>query len=115
MVMKIIKALWIAATVFVLAVSLYAFDGKPNSDIGIFFAWYMLALSFPGSLLVPLVHVALYDGLSITVETSYLSLVLDWVGFFVLGYLQWFKLLPYLVAKLRGLSKKETPAKTSTV
>lgn len=106
MITKIIKAIWIVAAVLVLAVTLYAFDGKPNSDIGIFSVWYMLALSFPCGLLVSLAHVVLYDGLSITVETSYLSLVLDWVGAFVLGYLQWFKLLPYLITKLRGLRKK---------
>ncbi len=105
MILRIIKALWIGATVFVLAVTLYAFDGTSDSDIGIFFGWCMLATSFPGGLLVPLVHVVLYDGLSIMVETSYLSLVFDWVGFFVLGYLQWFKLLPYLIGKIRGLRK----------
>ena len=113
MIMKITKAIWTGATILVLAVTLYAFDGKPNSDIGIFFAWCMLALSFPGGLVVPLVHVALNDGLSIMVETSYLSLVLDWVGFFILGYYQWFKLFPYLITRLRGLKKKEASAKTS--
>jgi hypothetical protein len=113
--MKIIRVLWIGTTVSVLALSLYAFDDKPNSDIGVFFAWCMLAVSFPVGLLVPLVHVALYDGLSITIKTSYLSLALDWAGFFVLGYLQWFKLLPYLIAKIHGLRRKEIPAKTSTV
>ena len=100
--MKIAKALWIGANVLVLMVTLYAFDGKPNSDIGSFFVWYMLALSFPSGLLVPIVHVVLYDGLSIAVETSYLSLMLDGAGFFILGYFQWFRLLPYLIAKLRS-------------
>ncbi len=108
MIMKVLKVLWIGATVFVLFVTLYAFDGNPGSDIGIFFAWYMLFLSSPSGLLVPLVHVALYEGLSISIETSYLSFVLDWVGFFALGYLQWFKLTPYLIAKLRALRKKKT-------
>ena len=106
MILKIIKSLWIAATVFVLAVTLYAYDGKPNSDIGIFFAWCMLFLSFPVGLLVSLAHVALYDGLSVTIETSYLSFIVDWLGFFVLGYLQWFKLVPYLIDKLRAQVKK---------
>lgn len=96
MLIKIAKALWIGAAVFLLFVTLYGFDGKPNSDIGIILAWYGLFLSFPAGLLVSLMHAVLYDGFSITVETSYLSLVLDWLGFFVLGYLQWFKLLPYL-------------------
>ncbi len=106
MVSKLVRAIWVGATIFVLAITLYAFDGKPNSDIGIFFAWCMLILSFPGGLLVPLAHVALFDGLSIAVETSYLSLVLDWVGFFALGYIQWFKLAPYLIVKFRALMKK---------
>ncbi|OKY76113.1 MAG: hypothetical protein BM485_02365 [Desulfobulbaceae bacterium DB1] len=105
MIAKIIRALWIGATVFVLAVTLYAFDGKPDSDIGIFFAWCMLPLSFPGGLLVSLAHVALYDFFSVTIETSYLSFVLDWIGFLILGYLQWFKLVPYLISKLRGSKK----------
>ncbi len=108
MILKIIKALWIGATAFVLAVTLYAFDGKPNSDIGVFFAWYMLFLSFPGGLLVSLIHVALDEGLSITIETSYLSFVLDWLGFFALGYLQWFKLLPWLVEKWRARRASQT-------
>jgi len=102
MIPKIIIALWAGATVLVLAITLYAFDGTSNSDIGIFFGWCMLALSFPGSLLIPLVHVALYDGLSIMIETSYLSLVLDWLGFFVIGYVQWFVLLPWLWRKCKA-------------
>ena len=103
MLKKLIRALWIGATILVLAITLYAFDGKPNSDIGVFFAWCMLILSFPSGLLVPLVHVALFDGLSIPVETSYLSLVLDWIGFFALGYMQWFVLLPWLSRKWKTM------------
>jgi hypothetical protein len=49
------------------------------------------------------VHYALGAGFSITIETSYLSLALEWAAYFVLGYLQWFNLLPYLVDKLRSL------------
>lgn len=103
MIMKIIKALWIGATVLVLLVTLYAFDGKPNSDIWIFLTWLMLVLSFPAALAVSLVHMGLGAVFSITIKTSYLSLALEWVGYFVLGYLQWFKLVPYLIVKLRAL------------
>jgi len=95
MIMKVLKALWIGATVFVLAVTLYAFDGKPNSDIWIFLTWLMLILSFPAGLVGSLVYSVL------GVNFSYLSLALMWAGYFVLGYLQWFKLVPYLIAKLR--------------
>lgn len=106
MVSKLVRAIWVGATILVLSISLYAFDGKQNSDIGVFFAWCMLILSFPGGLLVPLAHVALFDGLSIAVETSYLSLVLDWVGFYALGYVQWFKIAPPLGVKLRAVIRK---------
>lgn len=47
MIMKIIKALWIGAAVFVLFVTLYGYDGKPYSDIWILSTWLMLTLSFP--------------------------------------------------------------------
>ena len=81
------KAIWITLTVLVLFVSLYGFDGKPNSDIGIFFTWSMLILAFPSSLLVAL----FFAGLSIAVEelfsavipTSYWSLSVGWVCFLV--------------------------------
>ena len=99
MIVKIAQVLWIGAAVFTLTVTLYAFDGSTNSDIGIFFAWCMLVLSSPGGLLIPLVHVVLYDGFAILVETTYFSLVIDWVGFLVVGYMQWFMLSPWLWKK----------------
>jgi len=114
MLMKIIKALWVGATVFVLVVTLYAFDGKPNSDIWIFLTWFMLILSFPAALVVSLVHMALGVGFSITIKTSYLSLAIEWAAYFVLGYLQWFKLVPYLIAKLHALRKKNEAVELGT-
>jgi len=107
MIMKIIKALWIGVTVFVLFVTLYAYDGKPFSDIWIFLTWLMLILSFPAGLVVSLVHFTLGAGFSITIKTSYLSLALEWTAYCLLGYLQWFKLAPYLFVKLRDFSKKK--------
>jgi len=113
MIMKIIKALWIGGTVFVLFVTLYFFDSKPNSDIWIFLTWLMLILSFPAGLVVSLVHMALGVGLSITIKTSYLSLALEWGGYFVLGYLQWFKLIPWLIEKFRSYRKKTRPVENT--
>lgn len=112
MIMKIIKALWIGATFFVLFVTLYAYDGKSFSDIWVFLTWLMLILSCPAGLFVSAVHYALGVGFSITLKTSYLSLTLEWAAYFVLGYLQWFKLVPYLSVKLRDFikMKKTDPA-----
>ncbi len=106
MAIKIIKALWIGASLFVLLVTLYSYDGKPFSDIWIFLTWLMLILTFPAGLMVSAVHYALGVGFTIVIETSSLSLAFEWAAYFVLGYLQWFKLLPYLIGKLRGLHEK---------
>jgi hypothetical protein len=103
MLMKIAKGIWVALAVIVLAVSLYGFDGRPNSDVDIFLIWSMLALAFPSSLLVAL----LLSGVSIAVErlsstvvpTSYWSIAITWVCFFAAGYWQWFVFLPSLWRK----------------
>lgn len=104
MLMKIIKASWFIATLSVLFVTLYAFDGKPNSDIWIFLTWIMLILSFPASLVISLVHIAL-GHFSVTIDTTYISLTFEWAVYFTLGYVQWFKLLPYIVHKIRERKK----------
>ena len=95
----IAKAAWIGIGVVALLVTLYGFDGKTNSDIWIVLTWSMLVLSFPASLIVSLVHMALGVGFAITIKTSYLSLAIEWAAYFVLGYWQWFVLLPWLWRK----------------
>lgn len=110
MIFKTVKILWIGIALFVLFVTLYGFDGKPNSDIGVIFAWAMLFLSFPVGLILPLIYVVLYDLLSISISTTYLSIMIDWTIIFVLGYLQWFKLLPYLIRKWRSRHSHASPA-----
>jgi hypothetical protein len=101
--LKIAKVAWITLTVLVLFVSLYGFDAKPNSDIGIFFVWSMLILAFPSSLLVALfftgLSIAIDELFSAVIPTSYWSLSVGWVCFFVAGYWQWFVLLPWLWRK----------------
>lgn len=86
----------------ILCVTIYGYDGQPNSDIWIFLTWSMLVLSFPAGLMVSLAHMALGTIFSITIETSYVSLTLEWLVYFLLGYLQWCKAGPYLVNKLRS-------------
>jgi hypothetical protein len=97
---RVLRVLWICLTVVVLGITLYGYDDKPNSDIAVFLAWWMIGLSMPAGLLVPLIHSSLYDTFALSLPTSYISLFIDWVGFFVLGYVQWFKLLPYMIIRL---------------
>ncbi|MEW6108480.1 MAG: hypothetical protein AB1632_04820 [Nitrospirota bacterium] len=110
MIVRIAKVVWLCVAILILFVTLYGFDGKPDSDIGVVLAWTMLFLSFPAGLIVSLIHVALYEIFSVWFSTSYLSLVLDWSGMFVLGYLQWFKSLPYLIKKWKGRRSRTLPA-----
>lgn len=108
-IIRITKTVWICIALFILFVTLYGFDGKPNSDIGVILAWYMLFLSFPAGMIVQLIHIVLYELFSVTFYTNYPYLVLVWSGFFVSGYLQWFKLLPYLIEKWRGRRSHASP------
>ena len=99
------KVMWFVLGVLVLSVTLYAFDGKPNSDIWIFLTWSMLVLSFPASFMVSLVHMILGKAFAITIETTYVSLTLEWSLYYALGYFQWFKLMPYIIDKFRSLKE----------
>ena len=97
-----VKSLWVGASLFVLVVTTSSYDGKSYSDIWIFLTWLMLILSFPAGLAVSAAHYALGVFFSTTVETSYLSLALEWLVYFVLGYLQWFVVLPWLWRKWKA-------------
>lgn len=99
---NILKALWVGVSLFVLAVTISSYDGKPFSDIWIFLTWLMLILSFPTGMAVSAAHYVLGTVFSITVETSYFSLALEWLVYFVLGYVQWFMLLPWLWRKWKA-------------
>ena len=106
MFVKVIKVLWLIAAFAVLFVTLYAFDGKPNSDVWVFLIWMMLILSFPASLAVSLAHMLIGTCFSVTIETSYVSLALEWSAYFALGYIQWFVFLPYLIRKIISIRKQ---------
>lgn len=115
MTIRIVKGLWIVGTITVLLVTLYAYDGKPNSDIEVLLAWAMIFLSFPSGLIFAGLFSLVADSLNrlfnIVIHTSYVSLVLSWMGFLLLGYLQWFKLIPWLVRKFQARIPTESKLK----
>lgn len=90
---------WVALAVAVLAVSLIFYDGKPNSDIEEFLLYGMLLLSFPSGLLfgglLALGFAFIEKVLGLNIQTSILEMVLTWTGFFVCGYVQWFRIAPW--------------------
>jgi len=99
--MKKIRFLWASIAFLVLIITLYSYDGLTNSDIWIFLTWMMLLLSFPAGLLVSLGHMILGEYFSIGIKTSLVSLSIEWVIYFILGYIQWFKVIPWLINKVK--------------
>lgn len=113
MLIKLIKALWVGAAVSVLLATMYFYDGRDLSDIWVFLTWLMLILSFPAGAVISLFHFVIGEVFAITVETSYLSLGFEWAAYFVLGYLQWFKFVPYLVAMLQRYVRQKNSREVS--
>jgi hypothetical protein len=112
MLIKAAKIGWIFLTLVVLGITLYGFDGKPNSDISIVLLWSMLLLAFPISILVAL----LLAGISIFIEllvgrvvpTSYWWIITCWLCFFAAGYWQWFVMAPWSWRKLAARKASRT-------
>lgn len=96
MFVKLLKALWIGAAIFVLLATLYFYNDEDLSDIWVFLTWLMLILSFPAGVLISIAHFVIGEVFATTVKTSFISLSVEWVAYFLLGYIQWFVLLPRL-------------------
>lgn len=99
------KREWLLLGVIILGFTLYNFDGKENSDVSIFLFWAMLVLSFPVSIAINL----LFAGISYFVDNlffgaikvGYTYLFIVWFMFFLAGYFQWFKLIPFFLGKFQ--------------
>lgn len=102
---RLLKIVWIALCVVVLATTLAKFDQRPDSDIADLLLWGMLALTVPSGILAMLLYAgfayALHSIFAITLSTTYSTLTVIWLLFFAVGYVQWFYLLPRMVARMR--------------
>ncbi len=97
--------IWIFANITVLVISLINIESDFMHD---FFAWSMIYLGFPVNyVLLTIIGISLEtleEKFSITFEfftipAYYPRLIIFWVLLFSAGYLQWFKLIPYLYKK----------------
>jgi hypothetical protein len=99
-------ALWLSLAVLVLAVSLYYLNRPGHADIDVLFAWAMILLGFPATLIwhaLFSVAVGVVQHISGTVlPTTHLLLVLAWIGYVGLGYWQWFVLVPKCTRAFKG-------------
>lgn len=98
----ILRAVWVtvALLVLILVLDILAYDDKNGGETWLILTWLMLYLSFPAGALVSLGHMIIY------IEVSYFSLLVEWYVYFVLGYLQWFVLIPYIFRKILALKGK---------
>jgi small-conductance mechanosensitive channel len=115
---KIVKLLWIALCIVVLCITLYFYDGKPNSDISDFLVWTMVLLTFPLGLIVSLligwISFLLYESTEVVTSVSYGMLFLVWLVYFIVGYFQWFKMTPAFSQKLRSRNRPGFPGDSDT-
>jgi hypothetical protein len=102
---RILLIAWTSLCIAVLYIVLVGFDGQPNSDAAIVLIYLMTVLTFPAGLLVILLLGGLYTvlewTLALSFSVSYLSLLVHWTIFFGAGYLQWFRLMPWLATKVK--------------
>jgi hypothetical protein len=97
---RYVAALWLAACLAVLAFTLSAYSPGPRSDAVVVFAWAMVALGFPASLLVSLALAAFLALVDVMPEFPFgsvpfhIGLPLVWSAFCAAGYAQWFVLIP---------------------
>ncbi len=89
---------WIALTILALCIALALF-GTEKKDADIVLAYAMVVLSFPvGFFIGPMIGSALsWDGFG--------SLMIYWLVNAIFGYLQWFVIVPRLIAVVRSHNK----------
>jgi hypothetical protein len=95
-----IRAVWLSACGALLWFVLATWSPGPNSDAATLYYWGMLALTFPGGLLV----IGLVTSLLVVLTHPPLipdaaAFVVVWVGLVVVGYWQWFVLMPRVVRR----------------
>lgn len=106
MMKKFLKVLWILFSVVVLCVTLFSYDKELGNDSGIFLVYGMLFLSFPSSIIIAgliTLLVLLQENLGIPIldliGNTYVGFLVMWLLFFLCGYYQWFKFVPWVWRK----------------
>ncbi len=105
----ILKILWCFISFCILCITINAYrkSGSPESVLSGIMS--MTILSFPcGYILALLLQILLIVAnkvASMNVGTRYFEIIVTWFLFFIVGYLQWFKLLPFTISLFRGQRK----------
>jgi hypothetical protein len=98
-------ALWATACAAVLIFTLEMWEPGANSDVGVVFAWSMVLLSFPAGLVVPgcIALFATFFGQPAldAALSGTAAFVAVWAAFVLVGYVQWFLLVPRVWQSMR--------------
>jgi len=88
-----------------ISVLVFAYLKKDVRDTDQAFAYLMLMLTIPSGFALGTVlsgvYYLLYTYASITVPGGFIHNAFTWVLFVIVGYLQWFKLVPWAAASVR--------------
>lgn len=105
MMIKFVKVLWVSVSLFVLYITLDSFSEMKDRNIYDVLTRLMYFLSFPASFIAAGVLWVIEKFFLITIasKTSYVLLVTIWGWYFILGYFQWFKIIPFLIKKIKWL------------
>jgi hypothetical protein len=120
---KLVKTGWSLLCIFVLAFTLAEAIVNSQSSgkylvAGIFIIYPMMILSFPSCFLwlypygwisFALDYIGISGSLNFGEASFYVVNFILWLGFFIVGYLQWFKLLPFLLEKWRSRRSHASP------
>jgi len=111
--MGILRVGWLLLSVAILVGTLALYDPVSGSDADLILVYGMLVLAFPSAFLVAgLIALASYASdtwhLHFLSSPGYgrLSILLIWVGMVIVGYVQWFILLPALISKWRSRARE---------
>lgn len=87
--------LWVGACVAVLVFYLRTHANTSDADIVLGYA--MIALSFPASL----ADIVIHGWIGVVTSRQDTGTVWAWVEMFIVGYIQWFVLLPLIIRAVR--------------
>ncbi|MEX0958331.1 MAG: hypothetical protein WDZ63_03500 [Burkholderiales bacterium] len=101
--MWILAASWTAACIVALV---YAFVQRGMGETGAAFGYMMVFLTFPAGLLVfialALAGIPFVIGVGAAPFLSAGGLFVTWLALVLVGFVQWFVLLPWALARLHG-------------
>jgi hypothetical protein len=98
------KVVWFALSTLIFIIALNAYVRNPNVEVGLFLAIGMLYLTFPIGWLALFILIPV-GMLFPNAPLILVNIILPWLLFVALGYLQWFVLLPMIWRKARRWRK----------